>query len=216
MAEAKHSTQLDIAILARLLEGFRDGLTNAVIAIQASNLVPLWYVPLLFCGVPGNPNLLPEDKQCLVRCLVRWAKLMARAIACDELSAREPNGWSILAQDETVTADCLVYMGDLDQWAGARHGLSIFPEKVPGKPLEDRPSLNIPAVTLPHMTKDLEKVFQIMRDQWSNIDPDRLPKQTNIARDIDEALGWKADRYGTPSRNARAIAALIKPDDVKA
>ena len=69
-------------------------------------------------------------------------------------------------------------------------------------------------VTLPHLNKGLEAVFCIMRDNWTNPDPKRLPKQQHIAEEIDKALGWKADRDGNPSRNARAIATLIKPDHI--
>jgi hypothetical protein len=69
-------------------------------------------------------------------------------------------------------------------------------------------------VTLPHMSKTLEAVLAIMRRNWSNPDPMRLPKQVNIAREIDAALEWKEDGDGNPSRNARTIAALIKPDSM--
>ena len=69
-------------------------------------------------------------------------------------------------------------------------------------------------VTLPRMTKALEAVFAIMRDNWTEINPRRLPKQINIAREIDAALGWgkKGDPSGDPSRDAKAIAKIIKPD----
>ncbi len=69
-------------------------------------------------------------------------------------------------------------------------------------------------VVLPHLSKELEAVFQIMRDNWTNPDPKRLPKQVSIAREIDDALGMGATSYGEPSRKAKVIAALIKPDDM--
>lgn len=68
-------------------------------------------------------------------------------------------------------------------------------------------------VTLPHMTKTLEAVIKVMRENWTDYDPKRMPKQVNIALEIDAAMGWRQERDGTPSRNAKAIAAMIKPDD---
>lgn len=65
---------------------------------------------------------------------------------------------------------------------------------------------------LPHMTRSLEAVFKVMWENWKDPDPRRLPKQINIARELDAALGYKPEKDGTPSRNAKAIAAIIKPD----
>lgn len=67
-------------------------------------------------------------------------------------------------------------------------------------------------VTLPHMNKALEALFKVMWDNWKDPDPRRWPKQDAIARDIDAAMGWKTGQDGTPSRNAKAWAVLIKPD----
>lgn len=97
---------------------------------------------------------------------------------------------------------------------------------VPGlkTPLTDEPEahashvasneVNGVTVNLPHMTKALSAVFEIMRENWTNFDPKRLPKQVNIASEIDMALGWQPQKDGTPSRNAKVIAALIKPDTI--
>lgn len=70
------------------------------------------------------------------------------------------------------------------------------------------------AVTLPHMNKALEKVFQIMWDNWRNTDPRRMPKQVNIAREIDKAMGWSpyGNPEGDPSRCGKSLAKIIKPD----
>lgn len=67
-------------------------------------------------------------------------------------------------------------------------------------------------VTLPHMTAKLEALFEIMRENWTDCDPRRLPKQVNIATEIDMAMGWSAEKSGTPSRSGRTLAAIIKPD----
>ncbi|OYZ58844.1 MAG: hypothetical protein B7X81_04720 [Hydrogenophilales bacterium 17-61-76] len=69
-------------------------------------------------------------------------------------------------------------------------------------------------VTLPHMTQALAAIFEIMRDNWTDCDPRRLPKQVNIAREIDRALGWgkSGDLNEDPSRNAKVVAQIIKPD----
>lgn len=73
-------------------------------------------------------------------------------------------------------------------------------------------------VTLPHMTKALEAVFSIMRENWTNPDPRRLPKQVNIAREIDAAMGWgkKGVPNIEPSRDAKTLAKIIKPDAIGA
>jgi hypothetical protein len=69
-------------------------------------------------------------------------------------------------------------------------------------------------VHLPHMTKTLEAVFQVMRDNWTDFDPKNLPKQGNIGAEIDEALGWSPQASGEPSRGAQTLAAAIRPDDL--
>jgi hypothetical protein len=70
------------------------------------------------------------------------------------------------------------------------------------------------SVLLPHMTTTLEAVFRIMREYWTKYDPRNPPKQSVIASDIDQALGWKSQRSGEPSRNAGTLAAAIRRDDV--
>lgn len=71
-------------------------------------------------------------------------------------------------------------------------------------------------VSLPHMTKALEAVFKIMWENWKDPDPRRLPKQVNIAREIDQALGWgkQGSPNSEPSRDAKTIAKVIKPDTI--
>lgn len=74
-----------------------------------------------------------------------------------------------------------------------------------------KPVGNGVTVTLPHTTPTLEALFKIMRENWTDYDPKRAPKQTNIAAEIDAAMGWKSESDGKPSRNAKALAAAIKP-----
>lgn len=68
------------------------------------------------------------------------------------------------------------------------------------------------SVELPHMNAALAGIFRIMWDHWGDWDPRRQPKQVNIAADIDAALGWNPSGDGTPSRKAKAIASILKPD----
>lgn len=70
-------------------------------------------------------------------------------------------------------------------------------------------------ITLPHMTRSLEAVFKIMWENWKDPDPRRVPKQINIAREVDAALGYKSEKDDLPSRNAKVIAAIIKPDMIE-
>ncbi len=67
------------------------------------------------------------------------------------------------------------------------------------------------------MTNSLIAVFKIMESNWKNYDPKRLPKQIQIAYEIDEALGWggKGNKEQEPTRSAKAIAAIIKPDALR-
>ena len=76
---------------------------------------------------------------------------------------------------------------------------------------------NAVIVTLPHLPQTLAVIFEIMRDNWTDYDPRRLPKQINIAREIDAALGLgrKGDPNNEPSRDAKTIAKIIKPDSIR-
>lgn len=83
---------------------------------------------------------------------------------------------------------------------------------------ETKPSKHTGGVTveLPHTTKALDAVFQVMRNNWGATcyNLSNPPKQTNIAYAIDTAIGWgnKGDTSKEPSRNAKAIASIIKPE----
>ena len=72
------------------------------------------------------------------------------------------------------------------------------------------------SVNLPHMSKALNAVFKVMEENWRSYDAKRLPKQVNVAREIDAALGWGNGGVSDkdPSRNAKVIAMIIKPDGV--
>lgn len=69
-------------------------------------------------------------------------------------------------------------------------------------------------VNLPHMSKVLSAVFKVMEDNWRSYDVKRMPKQVNIAREIDAALSWGSGGNSDkePSRNAKVVAMIIKPD----
>ena len=67
-------------------------------------------------------------------------------------------------------------------------------------------------INLPHLTKTLDGLFQVMRDVWTAYDPANPPKQNGIAAAIDKKLGWSTKSDGTPSRSAETLAAAIRPD----
>lgn len=69
-------------------------------------------------------------------------------------------------------------------------------------------------ISLPHVTKDLEAVFKVMREFWTKYDPESPPKQTAIARKLDEALRWAGNKDGGPSRSAQQVASMIRPDAI--
>jgi hypothetical protein len=69
-------------------------------------------------------------------------------------------------------------------------------------------------VHLPHLTRTLEALFDVMREYWSDWDPERPPKSSTVARAIDEKLGLKPQANGEASRSAQTFAAALRPDSV--
>jgi len=67
-------------------------------------------------------------------------------------------------------------------------------------------------VSLPHTTKYLDGVFKVMGEFWKAYDENNPPKQTAIARRLDEELGWRHSKDGGPSRSAQQIASMLRPD----
>ncbi|AFT86221.1 hypothetical protein [Paraburkholderia phenoliruptrix] len=69
-------------------------------------------------------------------------------------------------------------------------------------------------VHLPHLTRTLEGLFDVMREHWTEWDPERPPKSSTVARAIDEKLGLKPQANGEASRSAQTFAAALRPDSV--
>ncbi|CAJ5662366.1 Uncharacterised protein [Burkholderia pseudomallei] len=69
-------------------------------------------------------------------------------------------------------------------------------------------------VRLPHLTRTLEALFEVMQEYWSEWDPDRPPKSSTVARAIDERLGLKGQANGEASRSSQTFAAALRPDSV--
>lgn len=69
---------------------------------------------------------------------------------------------------------------------------------------------------MPYMTSTLRAIAKVMRDNWADYCPTRLPKQDCIAREIDTALGTTPAGNKLPTRMASALATAIQPDEVKA
>jgi hypothetical protein len=69
-------------------------------------------------------------------------------------------------------------------------------------------------VRLPHLTRTLEALFDVMREHWSDCDPDHPPKSSTVARAIDEKLGLKPQANGEASRSAQTFAAALRPDSL--
>lgn len=79
------------------------------------------------------------------------------------------------------------------------------------KAISPPPSAGV-TVVLPHTTKALDKVFEVMRAFWTTYDPRNPPKQIVIAKEIDRAMDWAPQSDDKPSRNAEIFAAAIRPD----
>jgi hypothetical protein len=69
-------------------------------------------------------------------------------------------------------------------------------------------------VRLPHLTRTLEALFEVMHEYWSEWEPDRPPKSSTVARAIDERLGLKGQANGEASRSSQTLAAALRPDSV--
>lgn len=69
-------------------------------------------------------------------------------------------------------------------------------------------------VHLPHLTRTLEALVDVMREHWSEWDPERPPKSSTVARAIDQRLGLKGQANGEASRSAQTFAAALRPDSV--
>jgi hypothetical protein len=69
-------------------------------------------------------------------------------------------------------------------------------------------------VHLPHLTRTLSALFEIMRGHWSNWDPERPPKSSVVARALDTKLGLKGQASGEASRNAQTFAAALRPESI--
>ena len=69
-------------------------------------------------------------------------------------------------------------------------------------------------VRLPHLTRTLEVLFDVMREHWSEWEPERPPKSSTVARAIDGKLGLKGQANGDASRSAQTFAAALRPDSV--
>ncbi len=83
----------------------------------------------------------------------------------------------------------------------------------PTGPVASPPSTDGVSIQLPHVTKGLVGLFDVMRKHWTNYSKDTPPKSSNIAAAIDTALGYKKQKGGEPSRNGQTLAALIRPDE---
>lgn len=69
-------------------------------------------------------------------------------------------------------------------------------------------------VHLPHLTRTLEALFEVMHEYWSEWQPERPPKSSTVARTIDERLGLKGQPNGEASRSSQTFAAALRPDSV--
>jgi hypothetical protein len=69
-------------------------------------------------------------------------------------------------------------------------------------------------VRLPHLTRTLSLLFNVMWEYWAQWDPERPPKSATVARAIDVRLGLKGQADGESSRNAQTFAAALRPDSL--
>lgn len=114
---------------------------------------------------------------------------------------------------------CEIKLTDFRAWAKQNHW--DLPDQFPSqKAISSKKAFPADTpkgvtVNIPHLTKQLEGLFKIMRANWTDYDPKNPPKQVNIAEEIDKELGWQTCSDGRPSRNATVLATLIRPDHLK-
>ncbi|PLZ01889.1 hypothetical protein CY652_14455 [Burkholderia sp. WAC0059] len=70
------------------------------------------------------------------------------------------------------------------------------------------------AVHLPHLTRTLSLLFEVMWEYWAEWDSERPPKSSTVARAIDARIGLKGQATGEASRSAQTFAAALRPDSV--
>ncbi|MBB2931995.1 hypothetical protein [Paraburkholderia silvatlantica] len=86
----------------------------------------------------------------------------------------------------------------------------------PGRSVQapsDNPGSSV-IVRLPHLTRTLSLLFEVMWEHWAQWDPERPPKSSTVARSIDAKLGLKGQADGETSRNAQSFAAALRPDSL--
>lgn len=100
-----------------------------------------------------------------------------------------------------------------------RPSLDVMLNKATGKAIQGmRDILSPPPATvhLPYMNKTLAAVIKVMESEWGDGKSGHTPKQVNVARAIDEALGNPVSSDKQPSRMASSLATAIQPDEIKA
>ncbi len=91
------------------------------------------------------------------------------------------------------------------------HPAKLIEVKNTGTPVKATIGLTI---TLPHTTKTLNALFEVMCANWTSYDERYPPKSTIIAAELDKKMGWQSQRDGGPSRSAQTLAAAIRPDNL--
>lgn len=87
-------------------------------------------------------------------------------------------------------------------------------ESTASRDVPDRPASSGIVVRLPHLTRTLSALFDVMREHWTQWDPEHPPKSSTVARAIDMRLGLKGQANGEASRSAQTFAAALRPDSV--
>jgi hypothetical protein len=119
---------------------------------------------------------------------------------------------------ELVSAGRIDGLGDTMSAASMKEEISKLRREIErlkgsgkGRPGEREDGVTI---SLPHATTTLTGLFEVMHASFGRYDPRNPPKQTGVARDLDERMGWSAQANGEPSRRAQTLAAAIRPDDL--
>lgn len=100
----------------------RPGIEFSVSPYSPTKMIPLYGVPLLFCG--------HADDEKRSRCLIEWANDVAMTALYGELVACDPDTWRACFSRSDVSPLSVVALDELQQWALSEFGLPISTDSI--------------------------------------------------------------------------------------
>ncbi|MBN3846117.1 hypothetical protein G3N58_04615 [Paraburkholderia sp. Ac-20342] len=167
-----------------------------------------------------NGDLHPADSEVLTESAVYWQTRFedAQAVASRLASRLRGRDQRILLLERALARTAALHHALEDSLEQRLEQCSSLPEHAVAP--EQRPQARSDGagssviVRLPHLTRTLSLLFEVMWEHWAQWDPERPPKSSTVARAIDAKLGLKGQADGEASRNAQSFAAALRPDSL--